>query len=268
MTTASEKLEVSKPRTLQSLLEDSIPRFRDLLPEGMKPEKIVRTTLLAVAANEKLRRCSPLSVLAAVMECARLGLEPGGILGHAYLVPYEDKKAGIVNCQLVLGYRGMLELALRSDHVDTVEARPVYAGDDFDYRYGLEPRLHHVPAPRDRGKVVASYAIAVLGAAKVFWVVEREDIDLARSKSRQQGIWNESEGAMAAKTAIRRLFKFLPTSVEVQEAIARDVQAEYDMPELEAPEEGSRLKALLHARKESPDAEADQAPDDQAEVRG
>lgn len=74
------------------------------------------------------------------MQSAQLGLEPGSALGQAYLVPYGNQ------CQLILGYRGMIDLARRSGQVLSLSAFAVHEGDEFSYQLGLHPDIHHVPS--------------------------------------------------------------------------------------------------------------------------
>jgi recombination protein RecT len=147
------------------------------------------------------------------MLTAQLGLEPGP-LGHAYLVPYKKE------CTFILGYKGMIELARRSDRLGSIRAATVYEGDEFDY-YETQsgPKLRHVECPPDeRGPIVCDYAIASVRSGRAFlphvkrlWPVE---IEAARKRSQLgrlgKGPWQTDETAMRHKTCIRRLAPVLP----------------------------------------------------------
>ena len=72
----------------------------------------------------KLLECDAASLMGSIGQVAQLGLEVGGLLGHAYLIPYGRE------CQLVIGYKGLMELARRSGQIKSIEARAVFEGDD------------------------------------------------------------------------------------------------------------------------------------------
>jgi recombination protein RecT len=105
----------------------------------MTPDRLLRIALTEVRRQPKLAECSQASLLSAVFSCAQLGLEPGGALGHAYLVPYGKE------VQFILGYRGMIDLARRSGLIDSITAHAVYEGDRFECEFGLAENLVHVP---------------------------------------------------------------------------------------------------------------------------
>ena len=115
------------------------------LPTVMTPERFTRIALSAVGNTPKLAVCTPQSFLGAMMNAAQLGLEPNTPLGQAYLIPYENRKKGITECQFQIGYKGLLDLAYRSGEVSMVDAQVVYENDKFDYELGLNPILKHKP---------------------------------------------------------------------------------------------------------------------------
>src|SRR5690606_19283017 len=110
------------------------------LPKHMTPERMARIVTTEIRKNQGLVKCDRNSFLGAVIQCAQLGLEPGNSLGHAYILPY-GKQA-----QLIVGYRGMIDLARRSGQIVSISARTVHEGDEFAYRYGLEESLTHRPS--------------------------------------------------------------------------------------------------------------------------
>jgi recombination protein RecT len=189
----------------------------------------------------KLAQCDPMSFLGAVIQCAQLGLEPGNALGHAYILPF-DKRQKVngrwetvgTEAQVIIGYRGMIDLARRSGQIVSIEARAVYEGDEFDCSLGLESKLTHTPDWQNPNrsqpdKLRFVYAVAKLKDGGIqFDVMSRAEVDgiRARSKSADNGPWVTDYAAMALKTVVRRLFKFLPVSIEVQQAVSLDEQAE------------------------------------------
>jgi phage RecT family recombinase len=90
------------------------------------------------------------------MKCAVLGLEPDGLMGEAFLVPYGN----VATFQA--GFKGLCKLARQSGEIDDIWAEVVYEGDEFDEEKGLAPRIVHKPCKdfTKRGGLLAAYAVA------------------------------------------------------------------------------------------------------------
>jgi len=122
----------------------------------------------------------------------------------------------------------MIDLARRSGQIISIEARSVHSNDDFSYSFGLNPDLKHTPAAGDRGELIYVYAVARLKDGGLQWdVMSKTEVEEIRkiSKAANNGPWVTHFGEMAKKTVIRRLFKYLPVSVEMQTAVGLDEQA-------------------------------------------
>jgi recombination protein RecT len=255
----------SRAESIAALLSD--PRIRQqiatALPRHLTADRLARVALTEIRRNPYLARCDQSSVVGAIMLCAQLGLEPGGPLGHAYLVPFDNRKTGRVEAQFILGYRGMIELARRSGQIQTIEARAVYEGDQFEVRFGLDSTLTHVPDFENPSRALPEklrfvYAVAKLRDGGVqFEVMSRREIEAVRAQSRAgtTGPWQTHYEAMALKTVIRRLFKFLPVSVELARAIEEDERAELGLPQ-QTPLDVDGIVPDAH---EEADGEAEQA---------
>lgn len=222
-------VEMRKPQplnTIRQLIDSQKNELARALPKHLDPDRLARIAFTTIRTGKDLDKCSAESLLGSLMTCAQLGLEPGP-LGHAYFVKYGSEAT------FVLGYKGMIELALRSGKIVSLVAREVYQNDTFEVAYGLEDKLVHVPTMTgERGPVIAYYAIAKLvGGGHVFVVLSRDDIDKTRKRSRSgnSGPWQTDYDAMAKKTCIRRLFTYLPTSVEIAQALAQDGQVRTDI---------------------------------------
>jgi len=204
--------------SLATLINQMKPELQRALPKHMDPDRMARIALTVLRQTPKLNECKPESFLGALMTAAQVGLEPGP-LGEAYLVPYGREVT------FVPGYRGLVKLAWQSGQLESIAAHVVYAGDEFDYSYGLTPTLVHKPALRDRGDVIAAYAVATFKhGGNAFEIMSREDIEAIRKRSKASGSgpwvtdWNE----MARKTVMKRLSKWLPLSPEFANAVQRD----------------------------------------------
>jgi recombination protein RecT len=224
-----------KSNTIRTLLERMKPELAKVLPKHLEPDRILRIALTEIRRNPKLLDASRESLLGAVMLSAQLGLEPGP-LGHCYLIPYYNLKTKSYEVQFQLGYKGMLDLVRRSGQIEMIDAHVVYENDEFDYQYGLEPKLYHKPALKERGAPIAVYAIAKFkDGGYSYLVMSVEDVEKIRkrSKAADNGPWVTDWEAMAKKTAIKQLCKYLPLSIEVQKGLAVDETTKKVTPETE-----------------------------------
>lgn len=278
---------------LESLLMSRRSAMEAVLPKHLTPDRLIKIASVAVSRNELLKKCTPLSIVVAVMTAAQLGLDCGGALGSAYLVPFKrSKKVGgdrwqtNYECQLIIGYRGLIDLARRSGHIMSIESRVVYQNDLFDVEYGREGvQLKHKPAlDADPGQMRLVYALATLkDGGHQFELMTRTQIDgiKARSQAKDNGPWVTDYDEMARKTVVKRLCKSLPLSTEFHEAIVLENRNEYgedDVPLTPLPPTGaaqlnSRLRqAALPPPEDQRDqpldegSDNDSPTDDQADV--
>jgi recombination protein RecT len=223
-------LITQKVNSLHALLESSKKDIEMALPRHLTPERMLRIALTECRKNPALLDCSQASFLGAIIQTAQLGLETGSALGHAYLIPFNNKKLGTKEVQFIVGYRGMLDLAGRSPKVSRVIARAVYEGDKFSHQFGTDEKIEHIPDPTASGSNITHvYAILFLKeGGSIFDVMHVNEIEniRKRSKSPDSGPWDSDYEAMAKKTVVRRLFKFMPVSIELQTAIGMDEAAE------------------------------------------
>lgn len=234
-TTAIQKIE-PRVKTLQALLDKAKPAFEAALPKTLTVDKFMRVVLTSLRLNPKLAATTPASFISCVLQAAQLGLVPDGILGHAYLVPFHDNKTDTDICTLIPGYKGLVELALRSNMVSTVEAAVVYTKDRWEYERGLTPKLVHVPVEEDApGEMRLSYAIATMkDGVKRAEVLFRRDVlrikNVSQTGRKGYGPWKDWEEEMWKKTAIRRLCKLLPLSPEDRRMIDMDEMNDAGQP--------------------------------------
>jgi recombination protein RecT len=220
--------KVTPKQALTKMLDANASAVGASLPTGYKQERFVRLLLTAATTNRELLECDPGSFLAAGVGAAQLGLEPNDARGLAYLIPFNDKRRGKI-VQLIIGYKGMLDLARRSGMVSSVHAFPVFRGDLFTYQLGLYPSLEHVPAEdgeEDPKDITHVYAVALVQDKPQFVVMSRRQIDkvMAGSPGARSGRspWTTHYTEMALKTALRRLCKYLPQTVELARADEAD----------------------------------------------
>lgn len=277
--------------TIKALLQapQTMKRFKDIAPKHLNPERLLRVMAHAVYKTPKLAECQPMTLLGAMMVCASLGLEPNTVLGHAYLIPFEkrEKRNGqwvtvAVDVNLIIGYRGYIDLARRSGSLVSIHADVVYGpgggrepADEFSFEYGSNMHLRHRPiGDREGREPVWAYAHASLKDGQAFEVLPyprvlriRDNSEGFKSALRQgkdkpaflRSPWVAFEHEMASKTMIRRLTKVLPLSIEFANAAALDAMSETgtvdlssfaDGVDLSTEDVGSSARQLEHTQDE------------------
>ncbi len=218
---------------------DLVRQYRDdfalVLPRHVNPDQWVRLTTGLFRRNAKLAavaKGNPASLLAALLDCARLGLEPGDTY---HLVPFGNEVVGIAD------YKGLIELIYRAGMVRAVKCEIVARADlepdpsampifgrsipRFEWNPSEMERPHHRPDWfADRSDMVAAYAYAVMIDGSISQVVMRNkaQIEEVRAVSKMandpKGMWVMWPDRAWRKTVLRELSKFVPTSAEFRAA--------------------------------------------------
>ncbi len=214
---------------ISKLLQENKKEIAAALPKHISIDRMVMIAQTAATSVPALLDCYTPSLFGAMIKCSQLGLEPNNALGQAYMIPFRNNKQNRTDVQLIIGYRGMIDLARRSGHVVSMNAQAVREGDEFNWGFGLEEKLDHKPGS-DRGEITHFYAYAKLtGGGHQFDVLTKQDVDkiMAGTQSKgKYGPWADHYEQMGRKTMIRRLFNYLPVSIEMAEAAAIDSQGE------------------------------------------
>lgn len=224
-------VRLTKNMKIPDMVRALEPEIRRALPSVLTPERFTRMALSAINNTPALAECSPMSFIAALMNAAQLGLEPNTPLGQAYLIPYKNNKAGVVECQFQLGYKGLIHLAYRTGQVQMIQAHVVREYDQFEYQYGLDSRLTHRPeygTEEERGNITFIYGLYKLANGGYgFEVSNKAEMDAfaARySRAFESGYtpWKTSYEEMAKKTVLKRALKYAPVSADFQRALSAD----------------------------------------------
>lgn len=213
---------------IKGLLAANWDRIQAVMPRHMSSGRLYQLALSAINTTPKLAQCDGASILSCVMKCSALGLEPSAVdgLGRAYILPYRSKTG--MHAQMILGYKGMIDLARRSGQVKDISARAVYEGDEFEYSFGLEETLRHVPSGKVRAKGELPTHVYMVchftDGGHYVDVMSRAEVEAvrARSKAASTGPWVTDYEAMAKKSVIRRAFPYLPVSIQAQSAASSD----------------------------------------------
>lgn len=248
MTTQTQMQKAAPPTkygTIKDFIEQRQTAISALVPKHLSPERLMKVLLNSIYKTPSLQDCSPSSLLQCALTAAELGLEPGGALGHAYLIPFKG------TCTFIIGYRGLIELVRRSGQLSSIRAVVVREKDRFRYTEGIEQNIDHEPyLDGDAGPLRFVYAVAKLKDGSVQCeLMTRSQVEAirARSRSKDNGPWVTDFDEMAKKTVIRRIAKLLPLSSEAERALEVDSDDYVD----------STATAVVTEAMSAPDAQAE-----------
>ena len=216
--------EKKVPSTFPGMLQAFLPEIKRALPKHLNGDRMARIALTAFRRTPKLAECDPMSVFAAVIQAAQLGLEPD-TMGRAYLIPYGRE------CQFVPGWKGLVDLVNRSG-MGNVWAYPVFEGDTFDYQLGSEPRIHHVPkGESEPDKITHVYAVGRVKGQEwpiiEVWPISRVTKHRDRyNKVGKRHYSFENWEMYARKVVLLQVIKYMPASPELVAAVCLNDSAE------------------------------------------
>jgi recombination protein RecT len=236
---AASKQVATRDNSPAGLIKQYADDFKTVLPSHVKPDTWVRLAQGALKKGKKERdgrtqlevaaANNPGVFLAAVLDAARLGLEPG--TEQFYLTPRKVK--GQFEILGIVGYQGHIELMYRAGAVSSVVAECVYERDEFDYQPGRDKVPHHRIDwdADDRGELRLVYAYALMrdGAVSKVIVLNRSAVNKIKGSSQgsdsDYSPWRQHEAAMWLKSAVRQLQKWVPTSAEYRTEARADSAA-------------------------------------------
>ena len=221
--------EIKKPSIKKLLSSEAMhEQFAAALPQHLSAERFVRIAITALTRTPKLQECTQESMFKCLLDLSAMGLEPDG--RRAHLIPFENRRLGVVECTLIIDYKGLVELVRRSGEVAKIHADVVCENDMFIHSLG-EITEHTFDLRKPRGDVYAAYAQVTLKDGSVqSAIMSKGEVDAIqkRSRSASSGPWITDWNEMAKKTAFRRLTKWLTLSPEVSTAIQAADESEFD----------------------------------------
>lgn len=228
-------------KSLQAQLFEMERQFQLAMPKGVEAVQLIRDVMTCMRQTPKLALCDAPSILGAAMTCAQLGLRPGvGALGHAWILPFYDNKAKGQKAQLIIGYKGYVELGHRSDRIASLHSRIVYANDMFDIEYGAaeDKWVHRPNLDGPRGDAKLFYAVGRLAnggysLTDPMTVADmqqhRDRFAMAKYQGEVIGPWRDHFDSMGKKTMLLRLMALMPKSTEIQRAMDNDGSVRVDL---------------------------------------
>lgn len=224
-------IQTKNSNSAVAIVTENREKIAAIMPKGIDVGRYIGIMQAEINRNPELATCHPATLAGSMIHCARLGLEPG-LLNKVHLVPFFNKKKQIKECTVIVGYEGLIDLAMKSGAISNIQSHLVYERDEFSAELGSASILVHRPHFfGDRGPIVGAYAIAFFkdGQTK-YEVMSKDEIDTIASKSKSEYIWKDHWGEMARKTVLRRLCKHLEKHAtrELGQALALENQAEIE----------------------------------------
>lgn len=257
--TVKQQVAKQEIKTVQDFFKEKRDLIAQALPNTITPDRLIGVFTMLLKSSPQLVQCSQSSLVAAVIQAVQLGLTPGNI-GHFHLIPFKNN--GKMEAQFVIGFKGLMELVNRSGNACILSAECVYSKDQFEYEQGLNPHLRHVPAEGERGDFVGVYCIAknMLANEKVFVYLQKAEVDKIKGASKAAASdfspWSRWPDEMRKKSAVKRICKMLPLSVEMQQKVSTDetVKTQIDKSMVEVPDqanwEEAEVKPAIEKQKE------------------
>jgi len=228
-------------QTVTALIEKSKPAFKMALGTQKMADHFVRVAVTLVRQNPTLASCDGMTLLAALMQGAQLNLYLGAGIGQAYVIPYWSSRRNCYEAQFQIGYQGLIDLFYRHQLAKELYVETVYAADKFKLKLGTDRYIDHEPATEvDRGNVIGYYAVAKLSSgASNFCYMTVEDARRWRDhyskpdKFGKRGVWDTDFDAMAKKTCIKQVLKYMPKSIDMIRILEADETVKRPINEIE-----------------------------------
>ncbi len=203
---------------MSHFLEKFKPQLALALPKHLNADRMARLVLSEFSKSEALQKCDAKTIAASIMTAGQLGLEIG-VNGQGFLVPYGR------TCTFVPGWKGLQDLANRSGRATTWTG-VVFEGDQFEYRLGDSPFVHHRPGEEDDPeKITHVYAVGRVNGSEwpiiEVWTIAK--VWKHRNKYNKQGTKHYSfrnPEMYARKIPLLQVLKYVPSSVELSNAIS------------------------------------------------
>ena len=227
--------QLTPKQTLINNFTSTISRYEQknlaelLETHNITPSQFKNIVINEVKKSEQMQQAflhNPASLFASILLCAELGLNPSADVGEFFFLPFGKKITPI------LGYKGVINLILRSGEISKIWSEIVYEDDDFEYELGLEPKLTHIPnLNRDNKNIKYVYAVAKLTNGELmFKVMSKKEImeivQMSKYPNQLYGSNKDPQGWMYKKTVIKQLSKTLPKDYYGKRGISVDDKVE------------------------------------------
>lgn len=221
-------------------------RLEEIL--GQRASTFATSVLQIVKSNDKLAQCEPNSILGSAMTAATLNLPLNNNIGFAYIIPYNEKQKNgtfLQKAQFQIGYKGFIQLAMRSGQFKTINVTDVKEGEisffdrmtgDIDFQWLQDTKER---AKRKNAGYVAYFKLLNGFEKMMFMTIDELNVHAKKfSKTFKGGfgLWKDDFDSMARKTVLKLLLsKYAPLSVDMQRAQVSDQASFESIEELDNP---------------------------------
>jgi recombination protein RecT len=228
---------VGDAKSFDELLRRLKPSLAQLKPDEQSVERFLQLCRRLRQRNPDLGQCTVDSVENALKDSAALGLDPTGLMGFGYIVPFRNKQ-GDSEATFIPGYHGLVDMVYRTKKISGLMVKLVHQADDWQYEEGLTPILRHTPrfpgvyTYDNRSECIGGYATwwdvmdgkAIARRHLWMWLAEIERVrcmskQTGKDGDTKYGTWRDHWQAMALKTIVRQAIKLMPLTPEVSEQL-------------------------------------------------
>lgn len=229
LTKANQKMGITA-----YLTNDAVKQQINNIVGGKNGTKFITSIVSAVNTNPALQECTNQSILSAALLGESLNLSPSPQMGFYYMVPYNDKERGKV-AQFQLGYKGYIQLAIRSGQYKSLNVLPIKKGELVKYdalNEEIEVNLIEDEEEREKAETIGYYATFTYlnGFRKsIYWSrkkMESHAIRFSKGYAAKKGytFWEKDFDSMACKTMLRQLIsKWGLMSTDLEKAYTADM---------------------------------------------
>ena len=217
------------------LTNDAVKNQINNVVGGKNGDRFIASIVSAVQVNSDLQECTNPSILSAALLGESLKLSPSPQLGQYYMVPFRNNKKGCKEAQFQLGYKGYIQLAIRSGQYKKLNVLAIKEGElvRFDpLNEEIEVNLIDDEEVREEAKTIGYYAMFEYtnGFRKaMYWSkkkMEAHALKYSKGYAAKKGytFWEKDFDGMAYKTMLRQLIsKWGIMSIDMQNAMESDM---------------------------------------------
>ena len=234
----SNQLTTNKPKFSVAIQSDM---YKNLINQTLcdkdRATRFIASISSAVATNQSLQECDAGTILSGALLGESLNLSPSPQLGQYYLVPFNDSKKGYKVAQFQLGYKGYIQLAIRSGQYKKLNVLAIKKGELVRYdplNEEIEVNLIDDEEERENAETVGYYAMFEYtnGFRKaMYWSkakMEKHALKYSSGYKAKKGytFWEKDFDGMAYKTMLRQLIsKWGIMSIDMKQAVEKDMTA-------------------------------------------
>ena len=228
--------EVAKKETFSAFLtQEAVKKKINEMVGSKDGQRFITSILSVVSNNPTIAECDKSTILSSALLGEALKLSPSPQLGYYYIVPFNNTKKGCKEAQFQLGYKGYIQLAIRSGQYKNINVVAVKQGELINYNpltEELNVKFIEDDDKREKTETIGYYAMFELtnGFKKsIYWskkkmLAHAEKYSMGFKAHKGYTFWEKDFDGMAFKTLLRQLIsKWGIMSIDIQNAFEKDM---------------------------------------------